>query len=199
MQRLGSPFPLFIDGRGALMDAGYVYVGVADADPESDPIDLFLDQDLTIPIPQPLRTLGGVIVSGENAVFVYMAEADYSIRVRDANEQLVAYVPSASLAVAGVSYQAASAALTALAAIAATTYGRNLLTLANQAALQAAVGLAAALPLAGGTVAGGIIRSGAGAHVYHTDAAFTSGRIFVTAAGAADPTSLPGDLWLETE
>lgn len=194
MQRLGNPFPLFIDGRGALVDAGYIYVGVAGQDPESDPIDLFVDQDLTIPIAQPLRTLGGVIVSGENPTFVYMAEADHSIRVRDANGQQVYYVPSVALA--SVAYQPLDSDLSAIAALSTTAYGRALLTLANQAALQAALGLPAALPLVGGTVTGNIVRSGAGAHIYHNDAALTSGRIFITAADAADPTSLAGDIWL---
>lgn len=53
------------------------------------------------------------------------------------------------------------------------------------------------LPLAGGTVTGNIGRSGAGPHLYHVTAAFGSGRVFVTAAGASDPTSAAGDLWFE--
>lgn len=200
MQRLNNPLPLFIDTRGALLDGGYVYVGVADEDPEEEAnqLDLYIDQDLTIPIEQPLRTLGGMIVSGQNHVFVYMAEADYSIRIRDQNDTLVANVPSAAVAAGGTSYQPLDSDLTAIAALATTAYGRALLTLANQAALQAAVGLAASLPLTGGTMTGNIIRTGKGVHVYHNDAAMTGGRIFVTAAGEADPTSQAGDIWLQT-
>lgn len=196
MQRINNPFPLFIDSRGALLDGGYVFVGVADADPETDPVDLYLDQDLTIPIAQPLRTLGGLIVSGENAVYVYCAEDDYSIRIKDANEVLVAYVPS--IAVASVSYQPLAATLTALAALSTTEFGRNLLTLANQSALQAAVGLPAALALTGGTVTGNIVRSGAGPHLYHGNADFTSGKITVSAASGGNPTTAPGEIWFGT-
>jgi hypothetical protein len=196
VQRITHPFPLFIDSRGALLDAGYVYVGTASDDPETSPIDLYLDQELTLPIAQPLRTLGGLIVSGQNFVQVFCDEDDYSIRARDANEHLVFYAPSVAEAV--TAYQPLSAALTTLAAIASTAFGRNLLTLANQAALQSAVGLPAALALTGGTVSGNIVRTGAGSHLYHTDATFTSGRVFVRASGDADPTSLPGDILLRT-
>jgi hypothetical protein len=53
------------------------------------------------------------------------------------------------------------------------------------------------LKLSGGTVTQNITRQGAGPHIYHNDAAMVSGRIFVTAVGAADPTSQKGDIWLE--
>jgi hypothetical protein len=49
----------------------------------------------------------------------------------------------------------------------------------------------------GATVGANIVRSGAGPHLYHVTAAFGSGRVYVTAAGAADPTSAPGDIWIE--
>lgn len=198
MQRLQSPYPLFIDGRGALVDAGYVYIGAAGTDPEieANRLDLFTDQALTTPIVQPLRTSGGLIVDGANPVFVFMAEADFAITVRDANGQLVYYIPST--AVTAIAYQPLDTDLTAIAAQANTEYGIDLLTLANQAALQGAVGLPAALPLAGGTVTGDITRQGAGIHPYFNDPAMTGARIFITAAGAADPTSERGDIWLQT-
>jgi hypothetical protein len=49
----------------------------------------------------------------------------------------------------------------------------------------------------GATASANIVRSGAGPHLYHVTAAFGSGRVYVTAAGAADPTSSPGDIWIE--
>lgn len=197
MQRLQNPVPLFLDGRGDLLDAGYIYVGVANGDPEITPIQLYLDAALTIPIAQPLRTLGGVIVNGVNKVFVYMAEADFSMRVRDADGGLVIYVPSIAVA-AEVPYQPLDSDLTAIAGLATTTFGRSLLTLANAAALKAATGIADSLPLTGGTVSGNIVRTGAGVHVYHANPAMTGGRIFVAPATDPDPTSLPGDIWIKT-
>lgn len=199
MQRLSSPLPYFLDARGALLDAGFVYIGTANQDPETHPLDLYMDAAESLPIAQPLRTLGGLVVSGMNAVPIFFAEADYSIRVRDANGEQVYYLPSAlDVGGGGPSYQPLDSDLTAIAALTTTAYGRALLTLANQAALQAAVGLPAALALTGGTVTGNIVRSGAGVHVYHADSDMTGGRIYVTAAGDADPTSQPGDIWLQT-
>lgn len=196
MQRLDNPIPLFLDGRGALLDAGFVYVGVAGADPETSPINLFLDQALTQPIAQPLRTLGGMIVSGANAVFVYMAENNHSLRVRDANGQLVSYVPSVAVAATGEpTFQPLDDDLSAIAGLQTTTYGRSLLTLANTAALKAATGIPDSLPLSGGTMAGNIVRNGSGVHVYWANPALTSGRQFASAATDADPTSQPGDVW----
>lgn len=54
-----------------------------------------------------------------------------------------------------------------------------------------------ALPAAGGTVSGNIIRSSAGGHLYHTTAAMTSGRVFLTEDSESDPTSVAGDIWLK--
>lgn len=196
-QRIINPFPLYLDKRGNLLDGGYVYIGTAGADPQTSPVATFWDSALTLPAVQPLRTLGGVIVNNGNPAFVFVAQDDYSLRVRDNTLDEIFYV--ASVVLAGVSYQPLDADLTAIAALTTTTFGRSMLTLADAAALRAATGIAAALPLTGGTVTGNIVRSAAGSHTYHTNAAFTSGRIFTTAAGAADPTSLPGDIWLEEE
>lgn len=198
MQRLSNPLPYFLDSRGALLDAGFVYMGVAGQDPEAVPINVFTDADSDEPITQPLRTIGGLIVSGQNAVPIFFAETDYSIRVRDANGESVYYLPSVLDVGGGApSYQPLDSDLTAIAALATTAFGRALLVLANQAALQTAVGLPAALPLIGGTVTGPIVHTGAGVHFYAADAAMTGCRIFFTAAGASDPTSQPGDIWLE--
>lgn len=198
MQRLQNPIPLFPDGRGSLLDAGYIYVGEAFADPEVSPVNLFTDAELTQPIEQPLRTLGGAIVKNANRVLIYYADADVSVRVRDVNGQLVDYVASVAAVTADLpTYQPVDADLTAIAALATTAYGRALLTLANQTALKAAVGIPDSLPLTGGAVTGNIVRSGKGVHLYHNDPAMTGGRVFVRPATDPDPTSLPGDVWLK--
>jgi hypothetical protein len=49
----------------------------------------------------------------------------------------------------------------------------------------------------GDTMSGNLLRTAAGPHLYHVTAAYASGRVFVTAAGAADPTSQAGDIWIE--
>lgn len=53
-----------------------------------------------------------------------------------------------------------------------------------------------ALPTAGGTMTGNIVRSGKGVHAYFNDAGMTGGRMFIQALGV-DPTSAPGDIVFE--
>lgn len=57
--------------------------------------------------------------------------------------------------------------------------------------------LSAYIQKVGDTINGNLVRASAGPHLYHVNPAFESGRVFVTAAGAADPTSQPGDIWIE--
>jgi hypothetical protein len=195
MSRLTNPLPLFLDTRGALLDAGYVYVGAPGSDPEieANQIALFWDAAMTDAADQPLRTLGGQIVNGSDPAFVYMAETDWSLTVKTADGALVSYL--GSTAESAIAYQPLDDTLTDITEVGATTYGLGLLTLANTAALKAATGIADALPLTGGSISGNITRLGAGAHTYWSDATMTSGREFLTSAAGADPTSLPGDKW----
>jgi len=195
MTRLTNPQPLFLNARGNLLDAGMIYVGVANADPQDQPIAVFFDADRMIPAMQPLATQGGKIVNGATPVQIFVAEADYSMRVLDADGGLVSYEPTSFPM--GAQFQPIDSDLTAIAALATTEFGRSLLTLANAAALKTATGIADCLALSGGTVTGNITRASAGTHSYWADAGLTSGRRFVTAADAADPTSLPGDEWLK--
>ena len=194
-QRLDNPFPLFLDSGGALLQNGRIYMGVAGQDPETHPLETFWDDGLSVPAFQPFRTRGGVIVNGTNPAFVYADGEDYSIRVRDADGGEIYFL--SSVAVTGVEYQPLDSDLTAIAALTTTSFGRSLLTLANQAAMKTALGYVEPVPAAGGNVTGNIVRQAAGSHTYHTDVAFTSGRIFKTDHDDPDPTSLPGDIWLK--
>lgn len=197
-QAINNPFPYWLDLSGDLLDGGSIYVGVAGADPETSGITAYWDEDLTIIAEQPLRTRGGRIINGSgNPTLVYVAEEDYSIRSRDFDGNQVDYL--ASILVDATAFQPLNSGLTAISLLATTTYGRALLTLANTAALKAATGIPDPIPAIGGTTTGNITRSGAGVHLYHNSGALSSGRVFVTASGAADPTSLPGDIWLEEE
>ncbi len=197
MQKLSNPQPIFLDASGMLLDAGHIYVGVANADPQTQPIDLFWDKQLSKPAVQPLRTLGGLIVNGTTPASVFYADGDFSMRVTDAADVLVFYSPSIYSSDGGV--QPLDADLTAIAAQGTTSFGRSLLLLANQADLVAATGIPTPLPAAGGAVSGNIVRQGAGSHLYWAASGLTSGRVFHTASGAGDPTSQPGDIWLELQ
>lgn len=81
-----NPYPYYTDRDGDALDQGYVYIGVANQDPQSFPQATFWDQALTIPATQPLRTIAGYIVNvnaGNAPADVYCADS-YSIRIRDA-------------------------------------------------------------------------------------------------------------------
>ena len=136
MTRLTNPQPLFLNARGDLLDAGMIYVGVANADPQDQPLAVFFDAARTIPAMQPLRTLGGKIVNGATPVPIFVAEPDYSLRVLDADGGLVSYDPTSYPI--GADYQPVDTDLTAIAALGTTEFGRSLLTLANAAALKMA-------------------------------------------------------------
>lgn len=193
MQRISNLNPIFIDARGNLLDGGKIYIGVANADPETDPVDTFWDEALTIPAAQPIKTLGGIIVNGTQPASIFIAEDDYSQRVKDANGALINYAPS--VYVNTDAFQPKDSDLTAIAALSTTPFGRNLLTLADQAALQSATGFPTPLPATGGTVSGSIIRSGAGAYIYWATTGLL-GAQYLTAASDPDPTSNPGDIWM---
>lgn len=192
MQKLGNPVPTFLDTTGALLDGGRIYVGAVNSDPESSPLNLFWDESLTIPAAQPLRTLGGYIVNGAAPGSVFFAEDDFAMRVSDTNDAQIFYSPSIYTSTS--SFQPLDTDLTAIAALSTTAFGRALLTLANQAALQAAVGYA---PFTGGIVTTNITRSGAGAFPYFANPVYTGARIFPVNTGGTDPTSQPGDFWVE--
>lgn len=194
-QRLDNPFPLFLDPQGQPLQNGYVYMGEAGQDPETNPLATFWDEGLSIPAEQPFRTRGGYIVDGANLAFVFADGDDYSLRVRDASGGEILFF--ASVAVAGQQYQPLDSDLTAIAALSTTSFGRALLTLANQAAMKVALGYVEPIPAAGGTTTGNVTRQGAGVHLYHTDPEFVSGRVFLTNHDAADPTSQVGDIWLK--
>jgi hypothetical protein len=134
VQLIGNPVPLYLDSRGTLLDAGKIYVGVAGMDPEESPISVYWDAELTEEADQPLRTLGGRIVNGQNQAFVFAGDGDYSLRVRDADDVLVTNVVSVADVTGGESggggtWQPLDSDLTAIAALVTTPFGRALLTL----------------------------------------------------------------------
>ena len=194
--RVGNPFAPFLDRRGLPL-TGTLYLGTEGDDPESSPVDAFFDPALTIVAPQPITVVGGFPRRAGNPALIYVAEDTFSMRTRDEDGGEVFYVTNA--AVDSDQFQPLDSDLTAIAALATTSYGRALLTMADAAALRTYAGIVPSLPIAGGSMTGGILRTGAGAHPYMADAAYTAARIFVTANGAIDPRTTVGDIWLELE
>jgi len=79
-----QPFEIFADIDGQPLEAGYVWVGQANLDPQTNPIPVFFDAALTIPAAQPIRTLSGYLSNSGTPARLY-ANSDYSIRVMNKN------------------------------------------------------------------------------------------------------------------
>lgn len=90
-----NPFDYFSDTKGDPLDAGYIYVGVANQDPVTNPIAIYYDAAMTIPAPQPLRTVAGYI-SNPIAPQTFFTNQNYSVSVRDKNQVVLFYVANFS-------------------------------------------------------------------------------------------------------
>ena len=195
-QRVGNPFAAFLDRRGLPL-TGKLYLGVEGRDPETDPVDVFFDADLSVAAPQPITVVGGFPRNAGNPALIYVAEETFSLRARDEDGGEVFYVANAALD--ADQFQPADSDLTAIAALSTTAFGRALLALGSASELRSYAGVSDSLPLNGGTMTGAILRENAGAHVYMAGTEYTAARIFVTQNGAADPRTQNGDIWLEQE
>jgi hypothetical protein len=86
-----NPFQQFFGLDGLPLTSGYVYIGTAGGDPESSPIPVYSDQALTIPLSQPLRTIGGYLANGSAPTQAYVSASPYSMRARNAAGAQVYY------------------------------------------------------------------------------------------------------------
>jgi len=102
-----TPFIPAIDGT-PLQD-GYVYIGTANANPETSPISVYWDAALSIPASQPVRTSAGLLIRSGAPGNLYAA-THYSITVRDKNSALVYTFPDSNeFSLSGVGADAISA------------------------------------------------------------------------------------------
>jgi hypothetical protein len=72
-------YPIFTDIDGQPLEAGYVWIGTANLDPQTNPINVYWDAALTILAPQPIRTLAGYPSNSGTPARLYV-NSDYSIR-----------------------------------------------------------------------------------------------------------------------
>ncbi|CAB4171692.1 hypothetical protein UFOVP931_13 [uncultured Caudovirales phage] len=79
---INPPYPVFTDVDGDPLNNGYIYLGVANQNPEVSPIAVYWDKALTIPAAQPIRTSGGYPVRNGTPSRLY-ANGNYSITVRN--------------------------------------------------------------------------------------------------------------------
>jgi len=82
------PFPTFENADGTALKSGFVFVGEENKDPETNPITVFWDADLTQPVAQPIRTNNGFLSRAGSPARVY-SSVNYSITVKDKKETIV--------------------------------------------------------------------------------------------------------------
>jgi hypothetical protein len=83
------PFPVFQDRDGQPLENGYVWLGVANLNPQTNPVIAYFDKALTIPAAQPLRTLNGYISNAGTPAHVYVDGVNFSILVQDSKGSMV--------------------------------------------------------------------------------------------------------------
>ena len=81
---VNTPFPTFLDIDGQPLDAGYIYLGVANQATEANPIQAYWDAALSVPATQPILTRAGFPVNAGVPARVYV-NSDYSIVVKNRN------------------------------------------------------------------------------------------------------------------
>lgn len=89
MAKVINPYPQFFDIDGEPLESGFIYIGQSGLDPEVNPITVYTDSNLTVPIVQPIRTLAGLPVSSGTPVQLFTSENNFSITVRNKNGTLV--------------------------------------------------------------------------------------------------------------
>ena len=83
------PFPVFQDRDGQPLDNGYVWIGTANLNPQTNPVVAYFDAALTIVAAQPLRTLNGYISNAGTPAQIYVNGVSFSILVQDSNGSMV--------------------------------------------------------------------------------------------------------------
>lgn len=89
------PYPIFTESDGLPLENGYVWIGQANQNPLTNPINVYWDTALTIPAVQPIRTLAGYPVYAGTPARLYV-DGNYSIQVKDKNGNMVYSAPSAT-------------------------------------------------------------------------------------------------------
>lgn len=95
MLPIEAPFKIYTDLDGRPLDSGFIYIGVVDQNPETNPVPIFWDAEGTQPALQPLRTLNGYIVRAGTPANVFVDGA-YSSMVVNKGKVQISYAPDSS-------------------------------------------------------------------------------------------------------
>jgi hypothetical protein len=121
LTQLAPPYPIFTDKNGDPLDAGYLYFGVANLNPETNPIQVYYDRGLTQPVAQPVRTSNGYIMRNGSPALIYADSQSFSVTVRNKNNELVIYSPTGYGVTPGVPFAVFENAARDVAALLADT------------------------------------------------------------------------------
>jgi len=92
-QSIEQPYPIFTDADGDPLENGYIWIGVENLYPVTNPVAVYWDAALTQPAVQPIRTSGGYMANAGTPARLYTSGA-YSILVQDRNGITVYSSPS---------------------------------------------------------------------------------------------------------
>ncbi len=92
LTQVTGPYPIFTDLDGTPLDDGYLYIGAINDDPETNPIQVFFDANLTIPATQPIRTNNGYAYRNGTPALLYTG-GEFSITIRNKRSEFVLYSP----------------------------------------------------------------------------------------------------------
>lgn len=88
-----APYQQYFDADGSPLDAGFVYFGQPNQNPETVPITVYWDEAGTQPAAQPVLTLNGYTVRSGTPAALF-STGDYSVSVKNRRGSLIAYNPS---------------------------------------------------------------------------------------------------------
>lgn len=86
---VSNPFEYFTESDGTALEAGYIYIGSANQNPETNPITVYWDAALTQPAAQPIRTIGGYPSRNGSAAQLFVDVDACSITVKNRNGVLI--------------------------------------------------------------------------------------------------------------
>jgi hypothetical protein len=85
-------YPIFTETNGLPLENGYIWIGAANLDPQTNPINVYWDAAFTEPAGQPIRTLNGYLSKNGTPARLFVNE-NYSIRVQNSKGSLVYNAP----------------------------------------------------------------------------------------------------------
>jgi len=88
------PFPVFQDRDGQPLENGYIWIGEPNLNPQTNPVPIYYDKEMTIAAVQPLRTLNGYISRAGTPAQVFIFGVTFSILVQDSKGSMVYNFPN---------------------------------------------------------------------------------------------------------